>query len=1090
MVHPNRLVDKIRSLSPSWQLLAAKPIEELTEIVTIYFETGQSGFLDMKNRRAVHWARTIDRLRRANRPVYVEIDPETNIITNLLIPRIWKVRSLVPDEKGDIIVDLPPSAAVHYLLQSHPNFEEILGTLQSALDENANVLVTETREEFEIIDVKKLPQEPGEPHSPPPEPTPDPAVSEQRARDLFNDMNAESCDPCNPSSDCIPFKYPNDGCWLRAHKMCYYMNQQGEDPEKVWIEWVRNGLPSQWVDTSNSPECKVRWRYHVAPTLTVSTAAGNVRWVIDPSLFNNPVPVDEWKNRQDPNFPTADLRFTSWTDYFDGQTDPDCTITDSLLPGYRDDLQDRCDLIGPPPYSCPIVEECFFIVDRNTFSEHEIEAMLHEASPAVIEAAFYIVVDGFRPDEFGITPATLSDPPNKYPDLVITPNVPEMSIEPVHLGLQYPSYLNRRQRLTWVYRIKFTGTSAFVNLPLAVTLSASISTVSGSSTVSSSAMIYLIEQPNPFEVDGETSWLSTDLRVFQIKEGESKFGVKMNTNPSAFITQVINNLNSGNTGGQTFENNIPTDPQASRLELSEKVNGISVYNFAVGKVRYRSLGVPANYVRLFFRLIPYTSTSVQYNLATTYRRGGQAGVVIPLLGIQNGEVSSFPCFAAQRIDTSQANMNSQTDPENVQTIPYDASGAEVVRYFGCWLDINQPNQPQFPIQPTPTDGPFPSQRKTIQELIRNKHQCLVSEIAFDPAPIPSGVSPSSSDKLAQRNLSIVESANPGIVASRRIPNTFDIQLSESKLEPDELMIDWGNTPIGSLATIYLPDVSTDDILSLAVEKYRSHSLIRVDDHTLQCLTGGITYVPIPMKYGPGIIGMLTVDLPPTVERGQVFTIVVRQVAGERMISRPSTLAAMDISSQVKWRHILGSYQITIPVKAKEAILEPEERLLSNFRWIEKAIPADNRWFKVFSRYVKQTAARVDALGGDSSKVLPSPSGDWKKEYRKCTGLALVIALLLATIVVRYGMLTGGLLMYIDLPLYALLVSVGYYWIRNCRPQRCSLLRVLMGGSGSGAVILILYAMFGTYTTQLFRILVLSIVITVVAAVEAWRRNCF
>jgi hypothetical protein len=48
----------------------------------------------------------------------------------------------------------------------------------------------------------------------------------------------------------------------------------------------------------------------------------------------------------------------------------------------------------------------------------------------------------------------------------------------------------------------------------------------------------------------------------------------------------------------------------------------------------------------------------------------------------------------------------------------------------------------------------------------------------------------------------------------------------------------------------------------------------------------------------------------------------------------------------------------------------------------------------------------------------------------------------------------------------------------------------MVGGGLGVLILILYALLDSYTPQLFRILVSSIIITVAAAIEAWRRNCF
>ncbi len=67
-----KLIDGIQSLSPSREFFVDKTPDELPKAVRVDFEGGRLGLLDMKNPRAVHWADVIDRLGRANRPVYVE----------------------------------------------------------------------------------------------------------------------------------------------------------------------------------------------------------------------------------------------------------------------------------------------------------------------------------------------------------------------------------------------------------------------------------------------------------------------------------------------------------------------------------------------------------------------------------------------------------------------------------------------------------------------------------------------------------------------------------------------------------------------------------------------------------------------------------------------------------------------------------------------------------------------------------------------------------------------------------------------------------------------------------------------------------
>ncbi len=1086
MYSQNKLIDGIHSFSPAREKWVSKAVEDLPEKVTVHFKTGQTGLLDMKNPRAVLWARRIEEQKRANQPVYVEIDEETNIITNVRVPRVFRVEGLDEDEHGNLMVRLQPSSAIHVLLRSDPNFESMQASLQAAMDEGSERLITETRDEHEIIDVRELEEGSGESLEPSPLTPDDPPVSEARALEVFDNMIAESCDPCNPSSDCIPFLYPDDGCWIRAHMMCHLMRNGGpdittnppEDPEKVWI----SASPGNRLDplTSNHPDCRISpngWGWHVAPTLMVSLPGGDEKRVIDPSLSPTPLSIAEWKNlMRDPGASLDEGPWTDWSEFGDGLGESYSLAQASeysYIKYCRDELEDRCATDGPPPYSC--TRNCFFIIDRNTFSDDEIEAMLHVGSPALIEAAFYIVVDGFSPYELGFTSATME----MTPTLTISLNIPGMTITADRLEFEYPAHLNRRQRLTWVYNISFANTTGFTSERITVTLEASLS------TVSDTGYLYLIRQPNPYEIDGETSWLSTDLRVFQIIGGGSKFGVTMGSDPSAFITQVITNLNTHNTAGQTFENDISVDQQTSQLELSQTVGGTPVYNFAVAKVRYRALTVSATDVRVFFRLIPWATTSLEYDQATAYRRHEAGGTVIPLLGIKNNEVTAIPCFASPRINSAVASMTTQTDTPNVQTIPPNPSGEEVVRYFGCWLDFNK-TTPQFPLHPSPLDGPYTSGRVSLQDHIRNEHICLVSEIAFAPAPAQNGNTPSVSDKLAQRNLAIVESANPGLTFSRRIPQTFEIRPSPSRLENDELMFDWGNVPVGSVATLYLPGFDTNDILLLAAKKYRSHRMVRIDEHTLKFDTGGITYLPIPFADG-NFPGLLTVDLPEGVEKGQAFKIVVRQVTGEQ---QPIMMTHRIEAPRPSWRRIVGSFQLTIPVRDKADILPRQQRLLSNLRWIERAIPANDRWSPVFSRYVSQIADRIDALGGDSKKVAPSPTGQWREARRNCLILNLATFLLTALLVVGIGTLTGGLMAIIAGLAFVLLIGAVRLWIDRCRPKICQLLRGVLAGAAIGAIVLALIAVLGTSTPQLITTLAASAVLAALIAIVSWRRGCF
>src|SRR5439155_5378964 len=129
---------------------------------------------------------------------------------------------------------------------------------------------------------------------------------------------------------------------------------------------------------------------------------------------------------------------------------------------------------------------------------------------------------------------------------------------------------------------------------------------------------------------------------------------------------------------------------------------------------------------------------------------------------------------------------------NVRVISPDPIGGEVAAYFGCWLDINQPSDRVLPgrlVGPTAAnlpDGPFTGmgQLLPIQQLVRSAHQCLIAEISFDPVAIPSNADPSTSDKLAQRNLTFVNVPNPGLIDSRRAPQPFEVRPTPTQFPPD------------------------------------------------------------------------------------------------------------------------------------------------------------------------------------------------------------------------------------------------------------------------------------------------------------------
>jgi len=69
--------------------------------------------------------------------------------------------------------------------------------------------------------------------------------------------------------------------------------------------------------------------------------------------------------------------------------------------------------------------------------------------------------------------------------------------------------------------------------------------------------------------------------------------------------------------------------------------------------------------------------------------------------------------------------------------------------------------------------------------------------------------------------------------------------------------------------------------------------------------------------------------------------------------------------------VLGAFRMTVAVRLGDDLLRKAVRNLAVLRYIAAAIPAGDRWHPVFSRYTKQLAAQVDALGYDATLVKPS-----------------------------------------------------------------------------------------------------------------------
>ncbi|MGA9564360.1 MAG: protein-glutamine glutaminase family protein [Candidatus Korobacteraceae bacterium] len=359
---------------------------------TVEFSDGQTAMVGPDASGGNAYGQVLADLQTIGAPAYVEADSETNAIRVLLIPLEGEVSGLKRLPDGDVEVELEPSSAKHFLRASNLSYGPFIETLQSAQAKATPVLVTETPDSHEIIDVRTAPRGDQEPNPPQPAtPSVAPAVVEElfldltavtphranelfdravapaivdalllglppvtqlEAHELFVRANAQTCVPAAIYPPCIPFLYPDDGCWARAQEMCNIFLQLGVTPGKIW------NYGNLQVNTRNSPQCEVSWVYHVAPILHVTNGGAIGIRVIDPSLFRAPVPLSEWIHKQ--GDPTATQAASNASVFYlspkgKSQFDPTGSKTSKALTLYRLQFKLRCaSSAGPPPYiGCP-----------------------------------------------------------------------------------------------------------------------------------------------------------------------------------------------------------------------------------------------------------------------------------------------------------------------------------------------------------------------------------------------------------------------------------------------------------------------------------------------------------------------------------------------------------------------------------------------------------------------------------------------------------------------------------------------------------------------------------------------------------------
>lgn len=670
----------------------------------------------------------------------------------------------------------------------------------------------------------------------------------------------------------------------------------------------------------------------------------------------------------------------------------------------------------------PAIQNLYFVAEKNNFGHDEVNDTLSWSD------AFYLFLDGYSPAGIAASLPNLTGSFNSS-------NIPGLTI--THSGTIYDAgntgdNANLPQRIRFAYDITFTSASlsafpAHGSPPKSFELDATIQMQGQTLPFTPKLELFLLAGADPYFTNLRNGigdfYLSQDLRLFtgtpavnpepvagtgapqlaDSDDGAYQYIAKLIT----YLNEQIGYLNPGYTPPDTNS----FDPLDSLLPdqnglltadstVTPKTGPANNYNFVIARVRLKGQPGPpgqAANVKVFFRLFTtqtfdtdFVDSAAVLSAADpniTYPSDGGSDPSFPRPGTDGaGTINgcSLPFFATANYDSNPTDYDAG-GPNN-QTIIIPANKDYTWAFFGCFLNVY--------------DLSNVIGSKNVQGWTAGSaHNCLVAQIAYSDAPIlnTNGVieNPENSDKLAQRNLQVTPSGNPGFPATHRVPQTLDVRPSQpitvpmstqgtpSLLSyPDEIMIDWGEVPAGSVATLYWPAVSAADVLQLAAAFYPGHGLAALDPHTLQCqVAGRVSYIPIPAGTGGSFAGLFTLDLPASIHVGSEFDIDVRRISTKQqpVLQAPQVQAlagqpAAAVAVPLEWRYVTGTFHMKVPVQKDSEILPVDENLLSILEWRLTLIGPGDRWYPVLLRYIDVLKQRIIGFGGDPATIPPSPSG--------------------------------------------------------------------------------------------------------------------
>jgi hypothetical protein len=309
---------------------------------------------------------TLELLRSLDWPALVAVettDANDRVIQWVDIPVVGRVEAITSHAEGHLI-KFDRSSTRHLLKTGTPGSDALFDLFSRSRNESRLLVVSADPRTHDIVNATEA-EEIVYRDNPPMLPRADDEPLDEDVLELLTPMppaaasqfvrqmdTVGSCGMPGSNANCVPFRYPDGGCFARAHRMCELLEHDGIVAGKIWI--YGDALAAQ---TADHPDCSVSWTWHVA--VVVKSAETGRPLVLDPALFDAAVEVSTFVNSlRDRSARVAITTMAPFIRGEDGRFIPEGAVrsrgideTEAYLRIYRRRLATRR---PPPPYQCAI----------------------------------------------------------------------------------------------------------------------------------------------------------------------------------------------------------------------------------------------------------------------------------------------------------------------------------------------------------------------------------------------------------------------------------------------------------------------------------------------------------------------------------------------------------------------------------------------------------------------------------------------------------------------------------------------------------------------------------------------------------------